>query len=139
MVGTASFTRTGLVKFSDTQQIRTSHPMDKLSGLSVRISAIHPELGIRYRVALNNSNEVFSASDGDYAGTLDRRRKAIGISFSLHGKLSEHYTIKYGVRLHPNGDWLEASDGAWAGLKQGEGSGIRELKCKILPVSDVDQ
>ncbi|HLF63269.1 MAG TPA: S8 family serine peptidase [Saprospiraceae bacterium] len=131
--GVAHFTKYGNVVFTDNAPAGGFKSGNKLSGLSIKIEPFHPELGISYSVRFNKLSKAVRGTDGSFAGVNDKRRKAVGISFILTGKLASKYTIRYAGRTRKNGPWKEESDGGWCGKNTSPGEGIREIRCEVKP------
>ncbi len=133
VAGIADFTKYGKQQLSDNVQVGGFKKGNRLSGISLKIDPMHPELGISYRVRFNKLSKEYQGANDEFAGVTDKRRKAIGIAISLTGTIAGKYTVQYAIRKTKNGGWKEAIDGEWSGNNSGTGPGIMEFRCEVKP------
>ncbi len=101
---------------------------DRLLGLRLRLAPFHSGLGIRYWLVLNDLGPSAPAADGDFAGTRDRRRKAIGIAAELTGPLATGYDLRYQARLSDREEPAEGRNGAVCGKASGRGEAVEQVR-----------
>ena len=77
---------------------------------------------------------IQDGADGKYAGTTDRRRKAIGLEIKLSGNLSDKYTESYAAQFKKKGKWHEGADGSAVGTMGRKGPAICKLRVTVRPV-----
>jgi subtilisin family serine protease len=135
-----SFTIRGLLLFKDKGRIifekglfdHADNPTDRLIGLELVIQPFHPDLHISYSLVLNRMGIIGPGRDKAFVGTEDRRRKAIGFSACLEGKLADEYMLEYTVQFDdPAHDRETSRDGGFCGEQQGRGDAIVGISLEI--------
>lgn len=131
VVGNACFSRSKDVLLEQNKPAGQASQNNRLLGFEIKVHPVHPELKVSYTVKLNRMSKLFHGENGAYAGTKDRRRKAIGLSAQLQGPLAEAYTIEYAARFKKGGPWAILKNGAWLGSRKKRGKPIRSIKMRI--------
>ena len=130
--GYVEFSKTGNVLFKDKVQLTTSVKREKFIGISIKISPFHPELIIKYRLVFNKIGKTGWAENGSFISAKDRRRKCIGIAIKLEGNAANNYRINYKVKVKGKRNWINASDGIFAGKASGTGPAIEKLEFDLV-------
>jgi hypothetical protein len=134
LVGKAHFTGYGVASITNEVLVGGFKSRNRMSGLSLQLSPLHPQIGITYQVSFNGLKKTYKGADGVFAGVTDKRRMAIGISVSLTGPLASKYAVRYGIRTSRGSKWIRAENGSWCGVKSGLGAGICQIQIRITPV-----
>jgi len=129
--GLGFFNLSSIVQIREGQLTRDAHADNRLVGLALRLEPFESGLSIRYRVNIARIGMTNWVSDGSWVGTMDRRRKLIGLSIDLEGPLADQYTVQYSAKLNNRNRLVSAADGEVCGTSSSNGPSIEEIKVEV--------
>jgi subtilisin family serine protease len=128
--GLAAFHKQGALPFSDGTWVGTEK-RQRFLGLQLSIEAFVPGLSLEYRVKLNREPTGPWVEASSFAGTDDRRRKAIGFAIRLRGEKADEYDIVYQAVLRGEKELANGKNGSVCGTFNHRGDAIEAIKVTL--------
>lgn len=130
--GLAHFKQGEILQVEDDQWVHSNESSDRILGLQLEISPFMPNLSIRYQVFINNLGPAEDASNNEFSGITDRRRKLIGFKAELVGGLSDRYDVIYSGRFGSEDLVLTAKNGGICGDSSGRGEALEAIRVTVV-------
>lgn len=129
--GVAYFTCDSVVPITNGVFTQDQSANNRLTGIRLKIDPLHPGLRIQYRVFVQRLGATNFVMDGEWTGTLDKRRKIVGVQMQLLGSLADEYQVQYQVKLQGRSTPEQAADGKVAGTSSKSGRAIEEIQVQV--------
>lgn len=129
--GKAYFNRDSSVALAEAQWTSDSFSNNRFLGMELKIDPETPDLGIQYRVFIQQLGATGFMKNGEFAGTDDARRKVIGFQINLFGPKASLYSVQYAAKLQGKSKAVSAQDGGVCGTSGLSGNAILEIIIEI--------
>jgi len=133
--GKAYFNRESSVALQEGQLTKDAFTSNRLLGLELKVEPESSNIGIQYRLFIQNLGGTAFVQNGAFAGTDDARRKVIGFQITLFGPQASLYKVLYSAKLHGKSTIASGQDGSICGTSGLTGNAIREVMIEIKKIS----
>jgi hypothetical protein len=133
--GKAFFNRESSVVLQEGQWTKDAFASNRLLGLELKVEPENRNIGIQYRLFIQELGATAFVQNGAFAGTEDARRKVIGFQITLLGAQASLFNVLYSAKLQGRSSMVSAQDGAVCGTSGLNGNAILEIKVEIKKIS----
>lgn len=133
--GKAFFNRDSSVVLQEGQWTKDAFASNRLLGLELKVEPENSNIGIQYRLFIQQLGATAFVQNGAFAGTEDARRKVIGFQITLLGPQASLFKVLYSAKLQGRRSMVSAQDGAVCGTSGLNGNAILEIKVEIKKIS----
>ena len=133
--GKAYFNRESSVVLQEGQFTKDAFTSNRLLGLELKVEPESSNIGIQYRLFIQNLGGTAFVQNGAFAGTDDARRKVIGFQITLFGPQASLYKVLYSAKLQGKSAIVSGQDGSICGTSGLTGNAILEVMIEIKKIS----
>jgi subtilisin family serine protease len=133
--GKAYFNRESSVVLQEGQFTKDAFASNRLLGLELKVEPESSNIGIQYRLFIQNLGGTAFVQNGAFAGTDDARRKVIGFQITLFGPQASLYKVLYSAKLQGKSTIASGQDGSICGTSGLTGNAILEVMIEIKKIS----
>lgn len=133
--GKAYFSRDSSVALEEGQFTKDTFTSNRLLGLELKVEPESSNIGIQYRLFIQNLGGTAFVQNGAFAGTDDARRKVIGFQITLFGPKASLYKVLYSAKLQGKSTISSGQDGSICGTSGLTGNAILEVMIEIKKIA----